>query len=249
MALVVKTSTDHIKFSPKVDKLVQSLDVNSLKTDIAYLTGEDPSSPFSLPPPSFLPISTYPPSPSQTQLTFPSLALLQGPILSRHSFSSGAVLAATYLKETVEDTGANCTLVPFLVGFAPNVICEYGVIGKSADRVVVSGHYDVCVLSPPPLSSFTCLVDQLTLHADTQPSLICASALKTQSRGSFGSTRAPGGDDDASGTGSVLAIARAIKRAGIKGFRNKVRLVSPSPPSPHAPLSPPFCSFVVRSRQ
>lgn len=30
------------------------------------------------------------------------------------------------------------------------------------------------------------------------------------SRGSFGRTRAPGGDDDGSGTTSLLAIARAI---------------------------------------
>ena len=32
------------------------------------------------------------------------------------------------------------------------------------------------------------------------------------SRGSFGSTRAPGGDDDGSGTTSILAIAQAIHR-------------------------------------
>jgi Zn-dependent M28 family amino/carboxypeptidase len=36
------------------------------------------------------------------------------------------------------------------------------------------------------------------------------------SRGSFGSTRAPGANDDGSGTVALLAIARTIKRRGIK---------------------------------
>ena len=44
------------------------------------------------------------------------------------------------------------------------------------------------------------------------------------SRGSFGSTRAPGGNDDGSGTVGLLAIARTIKRLGIK-FRSNVELV------------------------
>jgi Zn-dependent M28 family amino/carboxypeptidase len=43
------------------------------------------------------------------------------------------------------------------------------------------------------------------------------------SRGSFGSTRAPGGDDDGSGTISILAIARTIARKGIK-FHSHVQL-------------------------
>lgn len=45
------------------------------------------------------------------------------------------------------------------------------------------------------------------------------------SRGSFGSTRAPGGDDDGSGTTSVLAIARTIGRKGIK-FHTNVELIT-----------------------
>ncbi|KAG7447570.1 Zn-dependent exopeptidase [Guyanagaster necrorhizus] len=44
------------------------------------------------------------------------------------------------------------------------------------------------------------------------------------SRGSFGSTRAPGGDDDGSGTTGILSIARAIGAKGIK-FRANVELV------------------------
>ncbi|KDQ54540.1 hypothetical protein JAAARDRAFT_38214 [Jaapia argillacea MUCL 33604] len=45
------------------------------------------------------------------------------------------------------------------------------------------------------------------------------------SRGSFGSTRAPGGDDDGSGTTALLAIARTIKRKGLT-FRSNVELAA-----------------------
>ncbi|KAK7062045.1 peptide hydrolase [Favolaschia claudopus] len=45
------------------------------------------------------------------------------------------------------------------------------------------------------------------------------------SRGSFGSTRAPGGDDDGSGTIALLAIARAIARRGIK-FSSNVQIAA-----------------------
>jgi hypothetical protein len=43
-------------------------------------------------------------------------------IVSRHSFSSGALTAANWLKDQVEETGASCRLSSFLIGFAPNVI-------------------------------------------------------------------------------------------------------------------------------
>ncbi|KAG6832175.1 hypothetical protein H0H92_004906 [Tricholoma furcatifolium] len=45
------------------------------------------------------------------------------------------------------------------------------------------------------------------------------------SRGSFGSLRAPGADDDGSGTVALLSIARTIKRKGIK-FHSNVELVA-----------------------
>lgn len=45
------------------------------------------------------------------------------------------------------------------------------------------------------------------------------------SRGSFGSTRAPGANDDGSGVTHLLAIARAIKANGIK-FKSHVELVA-----------------------
>jgi len=106
-------------------------------------------------------------------------------IISRHSFSEGALTAAHWLKERVEDTGATCRLAPFLVGFAPNVICRYSGIKDTNATVLISGHYD--------------------------------------SRGSFGSVRAPGADDDGSGTTGVLSIARTIARKGVK-FHGNVEL-------------------------
>ncbi|WRT66385.1 uncharacterized protein IL334_003340 [Kwoniella shivajii] len=43
------------------------------------------------------------------------------------------------------------------------------------------------------------------------------------SRGSFGSTRAPGGDDDGSGTGHLLSVAHAVGTQGVK-FKKQVVL-------------------------
>ncbi|KAL0580744.1 hypothetical protein V5O48_001302 [Marasmius crinis-equi] len=69
------------------------------------------------------------------------------------------------------------------------------------------------------------------------PNVICRYAAETNtsetllisahydSRGSFGSTRAPGGDDDGSGTIALLGIARAIANSGVK-FRTNVELVA-----------------------
>ncbi|KAH9837824.1 uncharacterized protein C8Q71DRAFT_563136 [Rhodofomes roseus] len=45
------------------------------------------------------------------------------------------------------------------------------------------------------------------------------------SRGSFGSTRAPGGDDDGSGVGALLGIAHTIARKGVT-FRKNIQLVA-----------------------
>lgn len=46
----------------------------------------------------------------------------KSPIVSRHSFSDGALVAADWLKARFEETGAHCHLKQFLDGFAPNVI-------------------------------------------------------------------------------------------------------------------------------
>jgi len=97
------------------------------------------------------------------------------PIISRHSFSEGARIAANWLRDRIESTGARCELRQFLAGFAPNVIwyvyhraiCPYGAddfcsryksLDEDAGTILMSAHYD--------------------------------------SRGSFGSTRHPGADDD-----------------------------------------------------
>lgn len=44
------------------------------------------------------------------------------PVMSRHSFSEGARIAASWLRDRIESTGAHCELREFLIGFAPNVI-------------------------------------------------------------------------------------------------------------------------------
>ena len=44
------------------------------------------------------------------------------PIVSRHSFSEGIRIAADWIKDRFEETGATCELKPFLTGFGPNVI-------------------------------------------------------------------------------------------------------------------------------
>jgi len=46
----------------------------------------------------------------------------KSPILSRSSFSKGARLAAEWILEEIEETGAECELKSFLPGFAPNVV-------------------------------------------------------------------------------------------------------------------------------
>jgi len=46
----------------------------------------------------------------------------KSPILSRSSFSEGAQLAAEWILEEIEETGADCESKPFLPGFAPNVV-------------------------------------------------------------------------------------------------------------------------------
>jgi hypothetical protein len=80
-------------------------------------------------------------------------------------------------------SNATCTLMPFLHGFAPNVICEFPNPSKSTENVILSAHYD--------------------------------------SRGSFGSTRAPGGDDDASGSAHLLGLTEALGRTSVE-FGKKV---------------------------
>ncbi|KZV61772.1 Zn-dependent exopeptidase [Peniophora sp. CONT] len=107
------------------------------------------------------------------------------PIVSRHSFAEGSRYAASWMKDIVETTGATCEVQPFLIGFAPNLICRYPAATNTTATVVLGAHYD--------------------------------------SRGSFGSPRAPGADDNGSGTVGVLSIARLIGSKGIE-FKSNVEL-------------------------
>ncbi|KAF9455933.1 Zn-dependent exopeptidase [Collybia nuda] len=63
-------------------------------------------------------------------------------IISRHSFSTGALTAASWLKDLFQQTGATCELRPFLIGFAPNVICRYPAVTNTTATVLLSAHYD-----------------------------------------------------------------------------------------------------------
>ena len=57
----------------------------------------------------------------------------------------------------------------------------------------------------------------------TDPKSLVLLSAHYDSRGTFGSTRAPGGNDDGSGTTHLLAVARAIKENEIT-FKSSVEL-------------------------
>ncbi|QRW23422.1 Peptidase family M28 protein [Rhizoctonia solani] len=103
----------------------------------------------------------------------------KSPIISRHSFSPGARVAADWIQGKFEAAGGKCKQKPFLEGFSPT-------LSVGSKELI------------------------------TQPD---------DSRGSFGSVRAPGGDDDGSGVTHVLAIAQAISDNKIS-FNTNVELVA-----------------------
>ncbi|KAJ9118466.1 hypothetical protein QFC24_006114 [Naganishia onofrii] len=64
-------------------------------------------------------------------------------IVSRHSFAPGSRIAAKWIKEKVQATGAECNLSPFLPGFAPNIICQYpSLTPNDTSLTILSAHYD-----------------------------------------------------------------------------------------------------------
>jgi hypothetical protein len=158
--------TRHLEFDPVLSKVLNDgIQMDSIRRDVRWLTGEGPSG-----------------------------------IESRHSFTSGAIKAAHWIKgesnpqyhmttlissDKVESSGAVCDLHHYMPGFSPNVICTYPSLNNSSEHVILSAHYD--------------------------------------SRGSFGNTRAPGGDDDGSGSGHLLGVVEAIKRGEVK-FEKKVQV-------------------------
>lgn len=109
------------------------------------------------------------------------------PLKTRHSFTKDAIKAAKWLKMRFESYGAKCELQDFLLGFSPNVVCEYKGSSKPDEIVVLGAHYD--------------------------------------SRGTFGRVRAPGADDDGSGTSMLLSVARAIHELGMS-FERTVQIVA-----------------------
>jgi hypothetical protein len=128
----------------------------------------------------------------------------KSPIISRHSFAEGSRTAAEWLKERFEGTGASCELMSFLEGFAPNVIW-YPTYPYDSD---ISSDF---LVSRYPSTVNTTSTVLISAHYDSRPS--------------FGSTRAPGGNDDGSGTISILGVARALARAGVK-FKSNVEIVA-----------------------
>ncbi|EJF59118.1 Zn-dependent exopeptidase [Dichomitus squalens LYAD-421 SS1] len=84
-------------------------------------------------------------------------------------------------------------------------------------------HGASCTLKPF-LSGFAPNVVCLYEGSENTTETVLISA-HYDSRGSFGSVRAPGGDDDGSGTTALLGIARVIARKGLK-FRKNVQLVA-----------------------
>lgn len=52
-------------------------------------------------------------------------------IESRHSFAGGSRVAAAWLKTQFEAAGASCELMPFLEGFAPNVVWYGALLARS----------------------------------------------------------------------------------------------------------------------
>ncbi|CAG8741276.1 9991_t:CDS:2, partial [Acaulospora colombiana] len=109
----------------------------------------------------------------------------------------GSRTAATWIKSKFQDYGATCEYMEFLDGFAPNVICKYA------------------AQQPEVLD--------VQRNNGTSPRIIISAHY--DSRGSFGSTRAPGADDDGSGVVQLLAIARAIQKRAVK-FNTDVELVT-----------------------
>ncbi|KAM5538812.1 hypothetical protein V8D89_007534 [Ganoderma adspersum] len=108
-------------------------------------------------------------------------------IETRHTLSTGALRAAGWLRERIEDTGARCEFRQIREGWAPNVVCMYTASTNTTETIILGAHYD--------------------------------------DRGSSGSTRAPGANDDGSGTGALVGIARAIARSGVV-FHKRVQLVA-----------------------
>ncbi|KAI6145906.1 hypothetical protein BKA82DRAFT_3934104, partial [Pisolithus tinctorius] len=63
-------------------------------------------------------------------------------IASSHSFHHGLWVATKALKVQFEDGYGACRCIPFLEGFALDVVCRYDAKTESSDTVLISAHYD-----------------------------------------------------------------------------------------------------------
>lgn len=124
---------------------------------------------------------------------------------SRHSSTHGARLAAEWIKRTMEASlrsinGSTCSFFEYSPYFAPNVVCNI------------------------PAADGQNTLHEHELRTTEDDGMVLISA-HLDSRGTFGETTAPGGDDDGSGTAALLAIARAVGNAGVQ-FKSPVQLVA-----------------------
>ncbi|OAV97428.1 hypothetical protein PTTG_00157 [Puccinia triticina 1-1 BBBD Race 1] len=112
---------------------------------------------------------------------------------TRHSFSEGALLAAHWLKERYQRLGARCQFDHYLPGVAPNLICKLSTLGPPDPHHLNDNDGGRGIESVV-----------LTAHYDSQ--------------GSFGSIRAPGVDDNASGCAVLLSIAEILQEEESKNL-------------------------------
>lgn len=123
---------------------------------------------------------------------------------TRHSATHGARLAAEWIKQQLEESlaplaGSGCSYFEYSPYFAPNVVCEIPVSSGSAGAEKDKGG---------AVGKGTVIV---SAHYD--------------SRGTFGSTTAPGANDDGSGIAALLSIARALGTSDVT-FSSPVQLVA-----------------------
>ena len=121
---------------------------------------------------------------------------------SRHSFTDGAVKAAHWIKSTSSIASPAVRLL---------TSCS-GKVEPTGARC--SFHHFMPGFAPNVLCRYP------SLHNSTEQVILSAHY---DSRGSWGMTRAPGGDDDGSGTGHLLAVAEAIGSQSVE-FEKSVTL-------------------------
>lgn len=124
--------TSTLKYSSKIDQILDALDYREIVRSVRYLTDESGSGIVSRH--SFSPGSRI--AAKWIKGSSPRLSTT-----SAHTHPFPLLLPPP---EKVESTGAKCTLEPFLPGFAPNVICRYTPSSNPSNGplTILSGHYD-----------------------------------------------------------------------------------------------------------